>query len=59
VHNPGGDSLEITFRRGSVPLARSKDVQLDELVFVDTCPGSPEVLQPGRAELLRVAGSAR
>ena len=59
VHNPGGDSLEITFRRGTVPLARSHGARLDELVFVDTCPGSPQVLQPGRAELLRVAGSAR
>ena len=59
VHNPGGDSLEITFRRGFVQLDRSRDPQMDELVFVDTCPSAIQVLQPGRAELLRVTQSAR
>ena len=59
VHNPGGDSLEITFRRGFFRLDRSRAAQLDELVFVDTCPSAIMVLQPGRAELLRVAESAR
>ena len=59
VHNPGSDSLEITFRRGSVRLDRARDTQLDELVFVDNCPSALQVLQPGRAELLRVAESAR
>ncbi len=60
LHNPGGDSLEITFRRGSIPLGRMQESSLDELVFVDSCPG-PEaaVLQPGRSNLLRLTSTGR
>ncbi len=59
VHNPGSDSLEITFRRGPARLTRERGSELDELIFVDSCPIFPVPLMPGRSELLRVSGPPR
>ena len=40
VHNPGGDSLELTFRRGELHNVRqpSRGLGLDERVLHDVCP---------------------
>jgi hypothetical protein len=59
VHNPGSDSLEITFRRGAPGLSDRGTPELDELIFVDTCPGFPVGLQAGRSGLLRASAARR
>jgi hypothetical protein len=43
VHNPGGDSLELTFRRGELKNVRqpSAGLGLDERVLHDFCPMDP------------------
>ena len=51
VHNPGSDALEITFRRGWPGTSASA---VDERIFVDTCPGGAEAVQPGRSALYEV-----
>ncbi|HEX5012105.1 MAG TPA: hypothetical protein VFY71_17090 [Planctomycetota bacterium] len=40
IHNPGGDSLELTFRRGELQGVRSSsgEYALDERVVHDVCP---------------------
>ena len=55
VHCPGGDALEMTFRRGW-PSLHAAEPELDEKVFFDNCPGAAEhPLGEGRAELYEVA----
>ena len=50
IHNPGGDSLEMTFRRGSLQGVRDRSAALgvDERIIHDVCPMSG-ALQPGRS----------
>ena len=40
IHNPGGDSLELTFRRGELQNVRQRShgLALDERVLHDVCP---------------------
>ena len=57
VHCPGTDALEITFRRGW-PNVSKEDIELDEKVFFDTCPGDfGAALAPGRAALVEVTAT--
>jgi hypothetical protein len=51
IHNPGGDSLELTFRRGELQGVRegAGSLSLDERIVHDTCPP---------AERLAIAGSS-
>jgi hypothetical protein len=50
IHNPGGDSLEMTFRRGSMQGIRDRSVALgvDERIIHDVCPTAGE-LAPWRS----------
>jgi hypothetical protein len=51
IHNPGGDSLELTFRRGELQGVREGggSLSLDERIVHDTCP---------MAERLAIRGSS-
>ncbi len=43
VHNPGGDSIEITFRRGYAdPRDRNGNPHVDEKIYVNVCPGGED-----------------
>ncbi|HVS19951.1 MAG TPA: hypothetical protein VMT18_15205 [Planctomycetota bacterium] len=58
VHNPGGDSLELTFRRGAVD-ARRAEVRMDEVLVVDDCPSFPSSGNSPWVHVLRVEGRRR
>jgi hypothetical protein len=41
VHNSGGDTIEITYRRGWIdPQPRHGNPRLDEKIYVNVCPGT-------------------
>jgi hypothetical protein len=43
VHNPGGDGIEMTFRRGyAKALGRDGKPQIDEKVYVNVCAGGED-----------------
>jgi hypothetical protein len=43
VHNPNGDGIEITFRRGYAnPLDRNGNPHVDEKIYVNVCPGGED-----------------
>ncbi|MBK7641873.1 MAG: hypothetical protein IPJ19_02310 [Planctomycetes bacterium] len=43
VYNPGGDGVEITFRRGSAePLGRDGRPRVDERIYVNACAGGED-----------------
>jgi hypothetical protein len=41
VHNPGSDSIELTFRRGYVDTRRGEP-RMDEKIYVNDCPGGED-----------------
>ena len=56
IHNPGSDSLELTFRRGELKNVRqpSAGLALDERVVHDTCPLSFRVTGRGAGMVVDV-----
>jgi hypothetical protein len=46
LHNPGGDTIEITYRRGLVVDPNTYKPQLDEKIYFNVCPGSNPTALP-------------
>lgn len=55
VHNPGSDTLELTFRRG-VPSVKHEVARLDEIVVVDDCPGYFPGSLEGKVHRIQASG---
>lgn len=55
VHHPGGDSIELTFRRGAIRV-QGDHVELDEVVVVDTCPSGLSAQLGGWVHRIQVSG---
>jgi hypothetical protein len=58
VHNPGGDTLELTLRRGVPHVQRDGAVGLDEILIVDECPGVHSAAGTGWVKRIRMSGRA-
>lgn len=56
LSSPGGDSLVLGFRRGSLRHAGKRAVE--QKLFVDTCPASVDPIMPGRTGLYEVSVGA-
>jgi hypothetical protein len=56
VHNPGGDTLELTLRRGVTHVQRDGAVRLDEILIVDECPSFSSAAGSGWVKRVRVSG---
>lgn len=58
AHSPGGDSIELTFRRGSVDV-RGTEVRLDEVLVVDDCPSFQSGTESPWVHVVRAEGRRR
>ena len=59
VHNPGGDSIEITFRRGFVEVRGTDAPRIDEKLYVNICPGRTDPMTAGALLDISAARAAR
>jgi hypothetical protein len=58
VHNPGSDSIELTFRRGYVDTRRGEP-RMDEKIYVNDCPGGEDPKIAGSLLDISAARSAK
>lgn len=56
VHNPAGDSLELTLRRGVAWVQRDSSVSLDEVLIVDGCPSFGSAAGSDWVKRIQVSG---